>query len=43
MRLGLLACTKGDLRSSPDRTLDWLAQLLQLVEDGGKWPVVLAV
>ena len=40
--MGLDGWSPQDLQSLPDSTLDWFAQLLQLVEDEGKWPAVLA-
>ena len=40
--MGLDALSLRDLRSLPDCAMDWLAQLLQLVEDEGQWPGVLA-
>ena len=40
--LGLDGWSLGDLRSLPLRLLDWLAELLTLVEVTGRWPEVLA-
>ena len=40
--MGLDGWSLQDVRSLLDRALDWLAQLLQLVEDEGQWPGVLA-
>ena len=40
--MGLDGWSLQDLGSWPDCVLDWLAQLLQLVEDEGQWPGVLA-
>ena len=40
--MGLDGWSLQDLQLQVDSALDWLAQLLQLVEDTGKWPGVLA-
>ena len=39
--MGLDGRSLQHLRSLADRALDWLAQLLQLVDDIGQWPAVL--
>ena len=40
--MGLDGWSLQDLRALPDRVLQWLAQLLTLIEGMGQWPTLLA-
>ena len=40
--MGLDGWSLQDLRALPDRVLQWLAQLLALIEEMGQWPALLA-
>ena len=40
--MGLDGWSLQDLRALPDRVLQWLAQLLALIEEVGQWPALLA-
>ena len=40
--MGLDGWSLQDLRALPDRVLNWLAQLLTLIEEVGRWPTLLA-